>query len=85
MRADGGWLESCAIIMQRREEARSASDGRRSMAEPAAKATNVYQTVARVKWRVARRVGPVVPLLRRRTPTPVISHDAMLPPARMTT
>jgi hypothetical protein len=26
------------------------------MAEPAAKATNVYLPVARVKWRIARRV-----------------------------
>ena len=55
------------------------------MAEPAANATNVYPTGIRVKWQVAPRAGAMVPLLLRSTATPVISLDAMLPPARMTT
>lgn len=45
------------------------------MAEPAAPATNVYPVGIRVKWRL------LVPLLPDRTPTFVITKDAMLPPA----
>jgi hypothetical protein len=45
------------------------------MAGPAAPATNVYWPSIRVKW------GPLVPLLPDRGPTPVITHDAMQPPA----
>ena len=54
-RLDGGWLESCAIIIAGDEQGGRARSGRRSTAEPAAHATNVYRTVAPVKWRIRAR------------------------------
>lgn len=52
------------------------------MAEPAAQATNVWPTASLSQGRDPSACRPLVPLLLRPGRTPVISHDAMLPPVQ---